>query len=455
MQLRASVLILCVWATGSTDAASRDRRCDRSLPAPLRWLCTDDTSGELAIDAGDERDRSLLLRVGGPHPQTALFERLGGGRAPLWRARFRLCLDGVYTVQVLLVMVSPRQRQSCAVHHKNESLLLRRHAWRHEAGRAPEQCSAGLWSWRAPRYHRDVAQADPALAMADEARTSLERITFAPHPHINTLHVRFGALQYNHGAPLVLWPDLARRARLPLCLVGDSQMRNLANRIIALLDPAGQMCDLLEAQTVHAACKGGPYVRYISALFATKQFYRAPPIKAVFELDQPHAELAGAECAAVIVNAGQWAAERGLPVEEHAHDASAAMSALARWGAAKRTPVAWMATPPYPLNAGQGDYYRAAHFARSASGLQDGATFRTRSSKDQTLCPPRDRRFPHVLHAYNTAVAAAAAAANVTFLDVWPIIFPLFDLSFDRQHFYDPVSLHVAIHAMRWAAGVR
>ena len=114
--------------------------------------------------ADDTNDHSMLLRVGGPHPQTELFKRHDGSDERLWEAQFRLCLPGEYSVHVLLVMASPwgsgsRWQRSCAVHHKNTSVLVERHSWVHRTPQPRGQSTLahdcpGLWVW--PCGDRDI-----------------------------------------------------------------------------------------------------------------------------------------------------------------------------------------------------------------------------------------------------------------------------------------------------------
>ena len=98
----------------------------------------------------------MLLRVGGPHPQTHLFRRHGDST---WVARFRLCESGRYTASVLLMTTpSPSlRRNSCPLFHTPDGTLLQSHEWMISDERAapvPASCADGLWRWD-PADHRD------------------------------------------------------------------------------------------------------------------------------------------------------------------------------------------------------------------------------------------------------------------------------------------------------------
>ena len=102
---------------------------------PTRWsnaslhLCRHGAhSALLAASLGDATDVEILLRVGGPHPQTIMFERTADAR--VWAAPFSLCMAGQYSLSTTLVLRGPWERgtvpftagtfparQSCAVHH--------------------------------------------------------------------------------------------------------------------------------------------------------------------------------------------------------------------------------------------------------------------------------------------------------------------------------------------------
>ena len=99
--------------------------------------------------------------------------------------------------------------------------------------------------------------------------------------------------------------------------------------------------------------------------------------------------------------------------------------------------VAFVATNPYPLNAGGSEF--------------QGARAR---AYNMALCPPGgERRFPHVLHASNARVREACSALRIQYLDTYRIALPLFDVSSDGAHYpYEvtPVGAAQAARVLRW-----
>ena len=82
---------------------------------PTRWpnaslhLCRHGThSALLAASLADASDVEMLLRVGGPHPQTIMFERTANAR--VWAAPFSLCMAGQYSLSTTLVLRQPWER---------------------------------------------------------------------------------------------------------------------------------------------------------------------------------------------------------------------------------------------------------------------------------------------------------------------------------------------------------
>jgi len=161
---------------------------------PTRWpnaslhLCRRGEHGTLLVATlADDTDVAMLLRVGGPHPQTSMFER-SAASARVWIAPFSRCLAGTYTLSTTLVLRRPWEhteggtwlaRQACAVHHlPSEQRLLLADPWsfEHAAGAPhatpPPRCAQCLWSWD--------AQTAPAT------RHVLDRLqTRQPHPHFH------------------------------------------------------------------------------------------------------------------------------------------------------------------------------------------------------------------------------------------------------------------------------
>ena len=121
-------------------------------------ICHNGTHGAVHLSFADTNERAMLLRIGGPHPQTQLFER--GGNCS-WMAGFRLCESGNYTAFVLLVtMPRPDLRRPCPIFHTPGGTLLRNrfYEWQLSEARAapePASCAAGLWRWEPDGNHLD------------------------------------------------------------------------------------------------------------------------------------------------------------------------------------------------------------------------------------------------------------------------------------------------------------
>ena len=76
---------------------------------PTRWpnaslhLCRHGAHSALfAASLADASDVEMLLRVGGPHPQTIMLERTANAR--VWAAPFSLCMAGQYSLSTTLVL---------------------------------------------------------------------------------------------------------------------------------------------------------------------------------------------------------------------------------------------------------------------------------------------------------------------------------------------------------------
>ena len=99
-------------------------------------LCRNATHGLLVAEYSNATERVALLRMGGPHPQTAIFQRSAAGQPPAgtrprWVAPFRTCTPGTYTVHVLFVTLDPWGQgqmgfmRQCNIHHTPEAVLMR------------------------------------------------------------------------------------------------------------------------------------------------------------------------------------------------------------------------------------------------------------------------------------------------------------------------------------------
>jgi len=159
----------------------------------------------------------------------------------------------------------------------------------------------------------------------------------------------------------------------------------------------------------------------------------------------PLSEALGQRCGALLVNFGQWwAASKPKPTHPHEARAPASyaaelaptMARLANLSRGWRVPTAWVATNPYPMNAG------GAHFTSARA-----------RAYDMSLCPSAERRFPHVIKAYNEVARWLASEHGLAYIDTWEIAMPLLDLSADGAHYAwgaSPVGKPQAVRAMAW-----
>lgn len=423
-------------------------------------------------------DRWLILRVGGLHPQTVLFAREQAGT---WSAKFRLCRAGRYTLVVRAMMMQPWQewfhswteqpnQRPCAGSWEERKLLQHEFMYAgHTAGR--NDCTAGLWSWTV-----DVDAAN------NHARTLLEDITPAVHPNRSSLGTMYRALHFtdplmSHHAssPLSQQRDEQARPNMHICVVGDSQMRTLADGLTQQLlaanglvggeacRPSGAKGACGKAMQGSSVCtrklmcvgeSGNVTVRYYRSDFGNGLSAPWP-----HKTDPPFADHLTGSCTVALFNSGQWwAAHKIKPTRPRAGVASNNRS---RWDAfAARSPseygddmagvimriaaleansplrVAWVATNPYPINAG-------------------GKSFEWSRAKpyDMSRCPPTERRFPHVMDGYNIEARRLASAHGVAYIDTWEVALPLFDVSEDGAHFTwadSPVGRAQASRVLAW-----
>ena len=417
-------------------------------------LCRNATHGLLVAEYSNATERVALLRIGGPHPQTAIFERSAAGQPPAgtrprWVAPFRTCTPGTYTVHVLFVTLDPWGQgqmgfmRQCNIHHTDEAVLMRNASFAVGEGTAAPAlsdtaraaCRECMWSW--PETTRDW-----------EARSLFSNFAPTPHPYRFELQRRFGELSW-HNPELAAakgWWREAPPASLPLCLIGDSHMRNLANQIVAT---NRSDCDAVAMQETKSVCNGSSATRLV-------RFFRANEAAGVFLLTKRNASATRLHaCRAIVASFGQWQVsdERSLhglapySVERYATKLVAVLKWLRNLGNKLNVPVAWMSINPMPLSKGT-----LSNYVDTSTGVavrRKIPTFAKRGSKT-VLCPPTHWCMPHILAALNAAAAQKAAAADVPFLDTWHIVFQLIDTSFDGAHFGFPTMIPVTAIIKNW-----
>merc|ERR1740124_915015 len=437
---------------GSTPAALQDNaRCVAvqaltSLHTGLLslLLCRNLTHGQLIAEYSNATERVVLLRVGGPHPQTMIFERAAAARSQ-WIAPFRTCTPGTYTLHALFLTLDPWGKgelgfqKQCHIHYKSEAVLVHNESfW--TAGEARDErarCQRCLWSWN--DHPHDW-----------EARALFSTFAPMPHPYRFEMAHRFRELRWTEPA---IAPRVETRSfnapidRLPLCLVGDSHMRNLANMLLAWsrID-----CDVVLMQSTKSVCNNSA---------TTVRFFRANEVAGALKVMKHkggHANTSKLHrCKAIIASFGQWqiSDERALhflppysPVR-YARKLRPVLDLLQKLGERLSIPVAWMPINAMPLTKG---------LLHRHSALRDEAgkpvvlpTFVKRGSKT-VLCPPTHWVMPHIARALNVAAQKVASAAGVVFFDTWHIMFPLIDTAFDGAHYGEPAVTPVTWMIMAW-----
>ena len=443
-------------------------------------VCRDGQDARVDIRRDDYLDSWLVLRVGGPHPQLALFERSG---ASILQGKFRLCRAGTYSLHIRAIMLRPwvSWHENWTAHPRfapcmgdwGAGVLLRLHEFRYDGhGEDVALCSSGLWSWS-----KEVTNASGADASGADAsgRALLERITPSRHPNASTLERLYRALRFTEPALRRPTPEVwvkphatagdsneypPPQASLSICVIGDSQMRTLADGMVQHIAESGRAgcgckmaapdahkpCPKQMAASLactHVLCAGmrrNITLTYFQANYGTK-LWQPWPSKA----DRPLVQHLGNACSTVLFNSGQWWASWkpkpkpphwALTPAQYAVHAAAQMASLGQLATQSRVHVAWVASNPFPINAGGPDY-----------------TWKRARPYDMSVCPPVERRFPHVLHAYNEEAKHLAAEHQIGFVDNWQIALPLFDLSEDGAHYawrVSPVGRALAAHATRW-----
>ena len=436
-------------------AHSRREQC-WSTGQPWARLCLDGRSGRVEV-SDNTLDRWLLLRVGGPHPQVALFERVN---ASSWQAHFRVCRSGRYTLVIRAMMLQPwqewfhnwteyPQRTPCAGSWAERKLLQHNFIYSgHSAD--PKGCMTGLWSWGT------VGEGTANYSIASE---KLEDLTPALHPNHSALESIYGMLHFteqpssHHSLPPPSPSSLPSSLRI--CVFGDSHMRTLADNLVQRLVQVESKnvrcrrplktptrCDKNMnggATCLRSVCVGESYnvtVRYYRSEYGTELSEPFPRAN-----DPPLENHLARSCSSVLFNSGQWwaayklkpklppwAAASEQPTTLSRSEArspaiyskvmAGVMARIAALAARSALRVAWVSTNPTPVNAGGKDYewFRAKPY-------------------DMSRCPPTERRFPHVLHAYNEEARRHAAAHGVPYIDTWEVALPLLDLSEDGAHY--------------------
>ena len=127
-------------------SASLHAACEPTVRPHVR-ICHDHGGpGQSTVElhAEDTRERWLLLRANGPHPQTVLFRRMAAHDATVWSAPVHLGC-GQYTLHVRLLAVDPlaRWNSSLCLQSWAQHSAVYRHTVAHEAAGGVQRCGGG------------------------------------------------------------------------------------------------------------------------------------------------------------------------------------------------------------------------------------------------------------------------------------------------------------------------
>jgi hypothetical protein len=310
-----------------------------------------------------------------------------------WRSSYSICRSGNYSGAVY-VYIQGRGAESILIN--NKSCLINNYLERpalffwEERSFAP-RCSS-LWYWDGGSVAssnssdlsviNQVARRNYSLSYSD-LRISLPDFDFAR----NTL-----AGNQTHEA-----------TTKDICLFGDSQTRHLHNSIASKLSH-GWPCNRLGKQKCNARGLSWRWLRW------------------GIEVEIMRLEQSIANCSHVFVNYGQWPfgyTSRPTPWTYERYQMSLKRTFKILLRMQNRRPglkITWLSTSPHPPD------WR------------------------QTDCPMVDWRVPHIIHDINEMAweLVKTTSGRISYLDIFGIIFPVFDLSFDRNHYQDMVGDAVA-----------
>ncbi|EKX40681.1 hypothetical protein GUITHDRAFT_142555 [Guillardia theta CCMP2712] len=355
-------------------------------PESMVMHCTKGSEGCFHLFA-NARHVLAFVRVSGPTVQTLRFRqhRDASINKYTWSAPYKMCTAGRYFASVYLVLRDERPEsvmdsESCVA---AEFETPPRFNWTFD-GQDAESCG-WHWTWR------NVSEA----VQTDYPRV-LSSYLF-PRVNQSLLH-HFSELRYSMPASKC---SLAAFQTRPICLIGDSHMRNLANSIQALMN--GQ-CDAEEMQKTHSVCRLS-HVLY-------------------FPLYYPHEwrwNAAYERCYFICINVGQWSASsRSKPpwnLTRYSRGVGSLVKVLDYLVTRRHVlHVVWLSTLPHTID------------------------------KSMVRCPPTDWRFPHFIEGYNSVARkeVASTAGRVAYLDLYKIAFNLFDVSYDGAHYQGPVGAALA-----------
>ena len=468
--------------------------CNHSSDASRRYV-------DMQASITDNSQR-WLLRVGGIHPQTVLFHSHNGGGGR-WRAPFRVCLRGVYTIHVHLILQSTGTSQkweelTCLSKEEHSTPL---HTWDDASSTSPH-CLRDLWRWKSNASSAAVTSLS-RLTMCNNRTSGSPHV--CPHPLLQQHSVlreeMTAGLLYGHdngrdddtitanSPPPSPGPPASQGllTRRRICFAGDSHSRNLHNMVAAVL---GYACNAISLQSRKGTCtvnfapsfgvtrgNGAPeprregWLRFMHFAFPTEVEWAA--LVAALHLGESSSVRLNQSqqmCDDVLVNSGQWPcsfrvfASRAWrpppaktsagalvpdgvpwPAPVYASHVELLLRQLIRW---RDAGTGWPGTD-VATDAGKNAMLRSRRTGRVGRRLFWIATNPSPFLRDMAVCPPHDFRFPHVIEQYNDVARVVTERLHVRYIDTHRIAAQLPELTFDGAHYAEPVGREMARDVLR------
>ena len=306
-----------------------------------------------------------------------------------------------------------------------------------------------------PFAHKLSAAQLDALRFGDEPRDAAQRIA----------------------SRLAMREVAERQGLLPLCLVGDSTVRN---QVVQLqVSVLGIPCNTRAAARNKTTC-GDPTtpIRTVddiadgrSLKTLTCLVNRSFPCFMQFDRREFRLSPEAAGCRTVLVSLGHWTVSAAkspkqlkdptFPWQLSRYEAMVGpiMEKLRQLREQHGVRVGWLSALPFPLNDGT---CGQMHGPRAAAILPDGNQNPNCNNRPHVRTlgmsggpgPPMEWRFPHVLHELNERAEKLARANGVEYVDVWQPAFDLEEMSTDASHYIgEPVAPALAVVLMRWLLG--
>jgi hypothetical protein len=524
---RGSPDCLCVCGQGSIEfECSQQQLCLDSVTVGGRGSHTSCPAEDVVMRCASDGGGTFLLRTSAPHLSafvrisgptldTVLFDKMEGA-CGLWSAEYLYCGGGSYHASVYTLFkdsspLAAMQGESCLIKQISENPFkhvkgLRNYetlvdlqepvsmTWWEDGERTPNANCSARWRWPSDAH---------ADGMYEAQKRALSRYTTqwkylmheAFHSGDDGLYGR-RLNAYHPSALRDLIPPAAREyqdravpmlARIEggaerFCFVGDSNMRNLLNSVIALMtgslatgaaERAQAEKKVLEVIEVPADMlyikmhMPNDWCGFDATAETAKRWLGFPPFDPLDacaqqnETQHPGPVELGS-CVHILFNIGQWPLCAGWSTDEYEHGMRIVLTQLAHYSALNKyhnhqVPVTVLATNPYPLRNILEE--RRIECTSDCPGPLE--TCPMHPAPDEETCPHtgwahepcrrrRPIRFPHLIAAYNEIaqrVVHALGSPSVRFLDTWPTAFALSDMSFDAAHYQGLVGKGLAMVA--------